>query len=653
MFWGWQSGHWWLAAAVAALLEAPRMVHLRFAFSLIDLNRLANFCTVAFIGAAAYMVFSDGVAQAVIGTLQWTPVVVLPLFLAMAWSGMKTLDLSVISASLRRRAKTDSTAAHQADLGYPYVFLWVLAASAFNRQGSGFYPGLLVLGAWVLWRIRPAGRSPLVWGAVLLVAAIGGGLINTGLYRLQEAIEQIAVDWISGEGDEDPARTSTSLGHIGQLKLSDSIALRVTAPQALKLPILLRTASYNAFLSPSWLVVGKRGFLPLPQGREGIEWTLGEAGHAASATGNPMMEISATSSHLTSLLALPDNATSVASASLNDLARNPVGSVQAETRPGYYSYQVRFNGASVDRAAPGPEDLILPRDDSKLLLDLARHLQLDGKSDQEKLKLVSAYFADNFSYSTFRSGNAANRTAVSDFLTRNRSGHCEHFATATTLLLRAAGIPARYAVGFSVTEPNRFGIGYVARHRHAHAWVRAYVDGAWRDFDTTPASWTAVEEGAAPFWEPLMDVWSWLLFHARNKNMFDGETFAYGAGLLGLVWLARKLIRRKGGIRLIAQRKDKSRTKALRLAAESESELYRIEQLLGERGLSRPVHEPLTAWLARIAPQISDEAAGSLQQIVSLHYRWRFGAHPLAVEERERLRVAGQDWIARFGVARA
>jgi hypothetical protein len=242
---------------------------------------------------------------------------------------------------------------------------------------------------------------------------------------------------------------------------------------------------------------------------------------------------------------------------------------------------------------------------------------------------------------------------VSDFLTRNRSGHCEHFATATTLLLRAAGIPARYAVGFSVTEPNRFGIGYVARHRHAHAWVRAYADGAWRDFDTTPASWTAVEEGAAPFWEPVLDVWSWLLFHARSKHVLDAESLAYGAGLLGLVWLARKLIRRKGGFKLMAQRKDKRRTKAARLAAASESELYRIEQLLAERGLSRPRHEPLTAWLARIAPQIGDEAAGCLQQIVRLHYRWRFGPHPLVVEEQERLREAGREWIARFGVAKA
>ena len=35
------------------------------------------------------------------------------------------------------------------------------------------------------------------------------------------------------------------------------------------------------------------------------------------------------------------------------------------------------------------------------------------------------------------------------FLCEHRTGHCEYFATATTLLLRAAKIPARYAVGYA------------------------------------------------------------------------------------------------------------------------------------------------------------------------------------------------------------
>lgn len=46
-----------------------------------------------------------------------------------------------------------------------------------------------------------------------------------------------------------------------------------------------------------------------------------------------------------------------------------------------------------------------------------------------------------FRYSTVRGRvNLAGDTPLAEFLTRSRSGHCEYFATAAALLLRAAGI---------------------------------------------------------------------------------------------------------------------------------------------------------------------------------------------------------------------
>jgi hypothetical protein len=51
-------------------------------------------------------------------------------------------------------------------------------------------------------------------------------------------------------------------------------------------------------------------------------------------------------------------------------------------------------------------------------------------------------------------------------------------------LLREAGLPARYAVGYSVQE--KTGKGFIVRDRHAHAWCLVHLDGVWQDFDTTP-----------------------------------------------------------------------------------------------------------------------------------------------------------------------
>ncbi|MBQ7345542.1 MAG: hypothetical protein IJW45_05720 [Oscillospiraceae bacterium] len=71
------------------------------------------------------------------------------------------------------------------------------------------------------------------------------------------------------------------------------------------------------------------------------------------------------------------------------------------------------------------------------------------------------------------------------FLTQSSTGYCVHFATATTVLLRSAGIPARYVEGFAVeAHPGKTSI---VRGTNAHAWVEYYTDGiGWRVLEPTP-----------------------------------------------------------------------------------------------------------------------------------------------------------------------
>jgi hypothetical protein len=295
--------------------------------------------------------------------------------------------------------------------------------------------------------------------------------------------------------------------------------------------------------------------------------------------------------------------------------------------------------------------LKLPHADRALLLDVMQRLQLEGKPAALVLNALKSYFAENFSYSTFRGGNSAGHTALSDFLLRDRKGHCEHFASATVLLLRAAGIPARYAVGYSVQEPSRFGPGYVARRRHAHAWASVYVDGAWQDFDTTPASWPGLEQTTASVFEPLLDAGSWLWFYLQRLQLSGYAFFAYAAAMLAFAWFGYKYFWR-GGVLRLALRAKVAHASQVRPSGDLEaSVLYRIEQILAGRGLDRPRHEPFTLWLARIAPQLEGDASAALAHIVALHYRCRFGPQPLPPAAREGLQSAGEEWIARFGLA--
>lgn len=75
---------------------------------------------------------------------------------------------------------------------------------------------------------------------------------------------------------------------------------------------------------------------------------------------------------------------------------------------------------------------------------------------------------------------------VSWFLTESHRGYCVHYASAATLMLRACGIPARYAAGY-VARPGRAHAVTNIPDRNAHAWVEVYVDGfGWQPVDVTP-----------------------------------------------------------------------------------------------------------------------------------------------------------------------
>lgn len=88
------------------------------------------------------------------------------------------------------------------------------------------------------------------------------------------------------------------------------------------------------------------------------------------------------------------------------------------------------------------------------------------------------------------------------FLFENKKGYCEHYATASTILLRLKNIPARYAAGYmvfpsqfqKVVRKSAFGknkVYYVAQvhDEDAHAWSEIYKEGVgWLPVDMTKTS---------------------------------------------------------------------------------------------------------------------------------------------------------------------
>ncbi len=79
------------------------------------------------------------------------------------------------------------------------------------------------------------------------------------------------------------------------------------------------------------------------------------------------------------------------------------------------------------------------------------------------------------------------------FLNGSLEGYCVHYASAGTLILRAAGIPARYVEGYTVQIQAK-DRPVAVKDSAAHAWVEVYLDGyGWYPVDMTPAAATGIE----------------------------------------------------------------------------------------------------------------------------------------------------------------
>jgi protein-glutamine gamma-glutamyltransferase len=282
-----------------------------------------------------------------------------------------------------------------------------------------------------------------------------------------------------------------------------------------------------------------------------------------------------------------------------------------------------------------------------LISRIAAELDLPGRAPAEAIAAVRGYLLGRFRYTRYLTGARPGRTALEEFLTATRAGHCEYFATATTLLLREAGVPARYAVGYAAHEWSRVENRWVVRARDAHAWTLAWVDGGWIEVDTTPSSWIEAESGPPSAWQPLSDLWEWGTFLFARWRWSEREDRLTG----NLGWLLIPLV----GVlvwRLWARRRVHAGAPlgvavAPARRAGDDSEFYRVERRLSELGFARAPDESLGRWLEAVsAGAPATLATGPLRPLLDLHYRYRFDPAGLGAVERQRLRADAEAWLA-------
>ena len=136
----------------------------------------------------------------------------------------------------------------------------------------------------------------------------------------------------------------------------------------------------------------------------------------------------------------------------------------------------------------------LPESLPQRVKDLAVNLTNDKDNRYDKVLAIENYFTDNsFTYeSTNVLFPAKSQDYVDQFLFDTKSGYCNNFSTSMIVLLRSAGIPARWVKGYTEgTLDNTLASAegadvYTITNDNAHSWVEVYFPGyGWIPFEPT------------------------------------------------------------------------------------------------------------------------------------------------------------------------
>ncbi len=130
----------------------------------------------------------------------------------------------------------------------------------------------------------------------------------------------------------------------------------------------------------------------------------------------------------------------------------------------------------------------LPPGSNPRTRQLAQEMRALTENDQQFVDAVLNKFStQNYVY-TLQPGTLSELDAMDEFLFESRRGFCEHYASAFTVMMRAAGVPARVVAGYLGGEINPVNKTVIVHQFDAHAWAEVWLQGqGWVRVDPTAA----------------------------------------------------------------------------------------------------------------------------------------------------------------------
>lgn len=398
------------------------------------------------------------------------------------------------------------------DLGYGLAFLgfvilmpWMLALSHLRREIEGNYPGATEAQSRAVADVRRVLASRRVVGPRFL---IGTALLSVPLFLMTAMLfllfPRVGVGFLSLSGLHGQRvagfGSNVELGGFGVIRDDPTVVLRVTpvplpASPPPMLGARLRGTAFDRYDGRRWTRAATRGepVISVSDEYQIRRWHRSASDRAMQIVLDPLDE---------NVVFLPEG-----TVSLTIAPRVEAGRDRERTLVRSRGLDVRYTDldglglvytAWTDPRSPVAEartlghherlDFLAIPPGHERVVALAERVVGDAPSALEKARRIELWLGTTggFRY-TLTQPDTRGRPPLVAFLFDAKAGHCEYFATAMAIMLRAVGVPSRNVTGFAGGRYNPYGGYYAIRQGDAHSWVEAYVEGlGWVTFDPTP-----------------------------------------------------------------------------------------------------------------------------------------------------------------------
>ena len=630
IFWGIQADLLWFAIPMGLIWEGQFFLNRRWELTQQDFYRVADLTSVVLVGVVIFLFLNRTDYHFVTTLVLWLPIVFFPLVTVINYSTREFMSLDVMFYSLRRQKQPVT---QSWDLDYLFFGMCLIAAGTNREIGSFYFPIAALLLSLCLFPLRSKRYQFTTWFLAIAIVFLLGFATQQSIRGTHLELKRRTAAWIANwiQQRTNPLKIQTSIGSVGELKLSNEILFRLRVPPDKAAPKLFQEASYNLPTgSSSWTIMDPT-FTTIDH-KDDFQWQVNEISDEDVAA-TVYLEFG----RKKALVPLPHGTTEVSDLPALDIKQNRYGTVQGVGLVRSPKYNIRYRPGDNLNGLPELTDTFIPPQYESLLERAGVEKVLD--SDQP-IRSIANFF-EGYKYSLYQDIEGADK-AFENFLLTSKAGHCEYYAGASVLLLRKMGIPARYVIGYSVQEYSELLDMYLVRRRHGHAWAIAYIDEKWQVVDSTPTIWLEREASQESLIQPIIDLVKNgnFLFQTwwNDQKIEDYEIHLYVIGaILTLILFWRIMTSEQ-----VVLKKNEEIENDENLATEgSNSPFYKIELKLVEAGFRRGSGELLKPWLERVG-------FSELVKLLPFHDRWRFDPLGISIEDQKALNDQVNDQLQKF-----